>query len=262
MKKKRVVAAILAGILLVIGAVSCSPAPEELSPTKASEKTDAFLLETGMPQEAVDRMDADFKQRIYDNSNGDKLKFVGLQFQGEEGSHLLDDKNTIPKDDLIASVAVFSDGREGKDAVYTVYPMFEWKKAANIEMDGFLFFTSGRGDWELIPQKRNLWLYEGKDGTWQSCGVADVFSIVIENNGYGNNGLDSFCKGENYYKGIGYMQLKKCTDDAEVRCVIGYGRGGKSANQRVFMEAECKSDSINFTVSNKPVENRRVAFNF
>ena len=75
MKKKRVVAAILAGILLVIGAVSCSPAPEEPSPTKASEKTDAFLLETGMPQEAVDRMDADFKQRIYDNSNGDKSKF-------------------------------------------------------------------------------------------------------------------------------------------------------------------------------------------
>lgn len=186
-----------------------------MTPVHASGITsdvDAYLAETGMPQDVIDALDDELKQTIFESSNGEPKEFSSYQHLSyPEVSHGGIVPAGIPEDDFSISVVSFKESTKynGYDQ-YSIYPSFEWKKETKIKNDKFGF--SLPEGWETVPgsNKKNLVLY-GHDYTttsWSRAGSINTpCSAALT--GYAFDGFDEHCLTSMYYKGNAFFYAYK-----------------------------------------------------
>ena len=202
--------------LLLLGLTACSPAPA-VSP---SPEADAYLLETGMPQETIDSLDDSLKQVIWETAPETPQAFVSIETETSEDCIPFTDTASLPSESFSVSTVVFRGGTYEGDEVYSFYPVFQWQDDRHIDEDVF-GFSLAEG-WDAVPQERNLSLYEKSGEGWTFCGVLDS-AATSSIAGYGFDGFGDFCKGKGVYQGVGYFQAYKSQDSAPNEISVVYG---------------------------------------
>mgnify|MGYP001851826173 CR=1 FL=1 len=245
--------------LLLLGLTACSPAPEVVPD---SPEADAYLLETGMPQETIDSLDDSLKQVIWETAPETPQEFVSVETETSEDCIPFIVTSSLPSESFSVSTVVFRGGTYEGDEVYAFYPIFQWQDDRHIAGDVFGF--SLPEGWRVVPGEQDLSLYEKSGENWAFCGALGS-ACSAGWTGYGFDGFGDFCKGKGVYQGVGYLRAYKSQDSAPNEISVVYGHedslGGVQFNRQLRIDPQ--PDNVQISSHNgAKLKDRDIVFQF
>lgn len=225
MKKLKILSVFLI-LAILICTTGVSAHSNNLVENYSESEIDAYLLESGFPQQLVDTMSDAQKEIIYQHSDNQQIEFAGY----ETYDYSIDKNNNLslvePCGGLISesdlTISVFGTrtvDSSGTLLYSSVYPSFVWNKLVKVKNDSFsMSMYSG---WEAIPGQVNLRLHlMSFDGV--SRQYVDLKPTTSSSSGYSFKIPSNTGAMQGLYSGYAYYDIDKKSSSATPRISLHY----------------------------------------